>query len=125
MVQIKKHARQFSRVHIEEDKITDYLLNKNHKLGKEKAKFFGLMGFSPDFPEELSNVLSKHCTTAELEAEENSEWGTKYTFVCDIQPPKGRAVCIVSVWQIDKGRKTPRLITAYPENNRPRKTRGS
>ena len=115
MALLKTHKKQFSVVRIEEQKITDYLLNKNHITGKAKAKFFSLLGFSSDFPVALSDVPAKHCTTAELKTEESSEWGTKYTFVCEIQPPKGKAICVVSVWQIDKGEKTPRFITAYPE----------
>ena len=117
MARVNKNEKRFSCVRIDPAKITDYLLNENHKIGRSKAKFFGKMGFSKDSPEELSATLSKHCTTAELKEEEITDWGTKYTFVCEIQPPKGRAVCVVSVWQMDIGTKVPRFITAYPEEN--------
>lgn len=115
MERVTKRDERFSQVQIEEDKITKYLLNEEHPRGKEKAKFFISLGFSPGIPEELSNALSNHPKTAELEREQATDWGIKYTFVCNIKTPKSSSVCIVSIWQIDHQTTTPRFITAYPD----------
>ena len=108
--------KRFSRVHIREEKITQYLLNEEHPEGKGKARFFIATGFSPDSPGKLSDALFNHPKTAELEREQTTEWGTKRVFVCDIKTPKGKSVCIISVWQIDEQMTTLRLITAYPND---------
>ena len=115
MERVTKRDERFSQVQIGEDKITKYLLNEGHPRGKEKAKFFISRGFSPNFPRELSDVLSNHPETAELENEQTTDWGTKYTFVCNIKAPNTSSVCIVSVWQVDNETTTLRLITAYPD----------
>ena len=114
MERVKIRNERFSRVHIEEDKIAEYLLNEKHPTGKGKAKFFISTGFSPNSPGELSSVLSNHPKTAKLVQELITDWGTKYIFVCNIKTPNSSSVCLVSVWQIDDQTTTPRFITAYP-----------
>lgn len=115
MERITKEEKFFSHVHIQEDKITNYLLNEEHPTGKGKAKFFISFGFSPNSPYELSGVLSEHPKTAKLLGEEPTDWGIRYTFACNIMTPKGSCVCIVSVWQVDNQTTTLRFITAYPD----------
>lgn len=117
MARVAKHNKRFSRVYVEEDKITKYLLNEEHPIGKGKASFFISMGFSSNSPGELSSVLSNHPKTAELERELTTDWGTKYIFVCNIMTPNHNNVCLVSVWQIDNQTTTPRFVTAYPNKN--------
>lgn len=113
-------GERFSQVRIVRDKITRYLLNTNHAEGRGKAEFFTSIGFTPDRPEELEDILSSHPQTAEFKGETPSFNGVNYTFTCDIKAPNGRVFCIVSVWFIEQGKTTPRLITAYPAKKRKR-----
>ena len=114
MARIGKRSELFSRVEVDSGKITGYLLNQNHEQGKTKAAFFAQLGFSLSASGVFSDALSEHCRTAHLADEQDTVWGKKYTFSCEIQSPKSKPACIVSVWQIDKGGSVPRLITAYP-----------
>lgn len=113
---MKNPAGMFSRVNVDPAKITNYLLNPDHESGEAKAVFFARLGFSLASVGEFADALSMHCTTAALEREERTEWGTKYTFSCEIRAPKKKGVCVISVWQVDKGGGAPRLITAFPSN---------
>ena len=106
--------KRFSKVHIAREKITDYLLNKEHAIGRGKAKFFISLGFSPEKPGELEKALSAHPRTAEMREKRLSGGGTSYAFICDILAPGGEAFCIVSVWHVEQEGAAPRFVTAYP-----------
>ena len=49
---------------------------------------------------------------------EQTQYGTKYVIYGVIQPPVGADLLILSVWQIDYGRSSPRLLSAYPQEPR-------
>ena len=48
--------------------------------------------------------------------EHESRFGTKYEIEGPLKTPDERNPRIWTVWQIDKDRLAPRLITAYPSN---------
>lgn len=106
--------KRFSKVHVARKKITGYLLNMEHAVGRGKAKFFISLGFSPEKPGELEKALSIHPQTAEMQEERLSGDGTSYAFLCDILAPGGKVVCIVSVWHVEQEGATPHFVTAYP-----------
>ena len=113
---MSKIDKIFSCATVEEEKIK-YLLDANQESKKGKDKFFKSLGFFMDNPNQFVDAMLNHPKTAHLTGEKNTDWGRKFVFVCEIETPSGKNICIKSVWQIDEGKKTPRLITAYPEKN--------
>jgi hypothetical protein len=97
-------------------KITDYLLNASHRIGKNKAGFFKRFGFDLSDIKAFKNSLIQHSIEREIEETENTEYGNKYKLKCELQTPDERNPCIVTVWIIETGKHRPTLITAYPAN---------
>lgn len=103
---------------VAEGKITEYLLNPGHPDGAGKACFFLGLGFPMDQWEVLAtalkNLVMNHSLTNELE----SPHGRKYIVEGALKSPPGKSAWVRSVWIIDEGQDTPRLVTAYPLEER-------
>jgi hypothetical protein len=93
---------------IVDPKITDYLL-KN----PGKARFFLGFGFTPAQWQVLRDALLRHVVTHEYVKEIPLDDGVKYVVEGALQSPDGRNPQVRSVWMIDGGRSSPRLISAY------------
>ncbi len=99
---------------VEVSKITDYLLNDAHELGKHKATFFKAFGFEDQKASIFQEALEKHAQNQPVDKHEPSVFGDKYVLKCHIDTPDKRDPCIYTVWIVDSGQDLPRLITAYP-----------
>lgn len=106
----KKISAIFANPVVEENKI-DYLLATD----EGKSKFFNMKGFSITNRDAFVTAIKSHPHTARHDKITDADaWGQKFVFVCDIQIPSGKTVCIKSVWQLSKGSSAPHLVTAYP-----------
>jgi hypothetical protein len=99
---------------IDASKLTDYLLSSSHPDGKSKAKFFTAFGFSVDAANQMNDALLQHGRTRPVIQETESKHGVKYVVECGIETPDERNPCIRTVWIVDAGQRSPRLVTAYP-----------
>jgi filamentous hemagglutinin len=97
-------------------KITEHLLNDEHKDGAPKSKFLKAFGFSADRPDSLKEALETHAVNNELVGTVHTEWGTKYVVECSITTPDGRNPCIRTVWQREGNEGDPMLVTAVPRS---------
>ncbi|MEE4211290.1 MAG: hypothetical protein V2I43_18730 [Parvularcula sp.] len=102
--------------YVEQSKIVDYLLNTSKMPGAAKARFFMAFGFRLEHWEEMAEALKEHAKTNPVEATSESRFGIKFEIEGPIRTPDGRSPRIWTVWQIDKDRLAPRLITAYPSH---------
>jgi hypothetical protein len=102
---------------VEDHKITDYLLNPNHKDGAPKEKFFTMHGFSLQNIEVLRTALLNHAMNRDIAKQMTSPHGDKYVLICEVETPDERNPCIKSIWIINHGELNPRLISAYPKKN--------
>jgi hypothetical protein len=107
-----------SRAIVAEAKIVKYLLNEAHPRGKDKAAFFGRFGFSVGEWEILKTALLAHANSFEVMSILESTERTYYAIEGDLTTPDGRNPRVRSVWAVDRGSETPRLITAYPVKSR-------
>jgi hypothetical protein len=98
---------------ISERKIRQYLLNISHRDGGPKALFFRARGFSDTDWEVLDEALRQHPIDNAIEGEEQTEFGSKMTVLCQIRTPDGSNPCIRTVWMTETGT-VARLVTAYP-----------
>lgn len=97
------------------EKVRDYLLNADHVDGAPKAKFFIGGGFSPEKSDELADALRRHFLDNPPTTKKADKFGgVRITVDGPMTVPDGRAPLVRSVWAIDEGETSPRLITAYP-----------
>lgn len=104
----------YERAVIPQKKITEYLLSLTHRDGSSKAKFFLRFGFSVDAWEVMATALLRHATDHELAKIEESPFGTRYVIEGEMLAPDDRTPFVRSVWFIESGGETPRLVSAYP-----------
>ena len=98
---------------VEETKVVAYLLNRDHKQGGPKAKYFLNRGFSTEDWGLMADALRAHGATQPVITTTATTFGRKFTVECQIKTPDGKDPCILSAW-IQEGDKAPRLVTAHP-----------
>ncbi len=99
---------------VEREKVVDYLLEAAHPDNGGKAAFFSAMGFTRREWHILAEALRRHALNTVVTRELESVHGCKYVLEGPMDTPCGKAPRIRSVWIIDQGSPTPRLVTAYP-----------
>lgn len=97
-----------------EAKIRLYLLNPEHKRGKDKAAFFTRFGFSVSEWEVMRDALLDHAKTHEVASTLDTPEGVHYAIEGTLNTPDGRHPEVRTVWALDEDTTTPRFITAYP-----------
>jgi hypothetical protein len=97
------------------EKLRDYLMNPDHRRGGSKAKLLLSMGYQADQWQRLEMDLREQHLTAEVEEVEENDYGRCYAIVAGLTGPVARTILFRSIWQIDLGTDSPRLITMYPE----------
>lgn len=102
------------RAHVDQHKITDYLLSPTHPDGRTKAQFFMRFGFRPEAWQQLADALQEVGVSNPVIAVAESPHGARYTVDGLFQAPDGRTPRVRTVWIVEPGSSGPRLITAYP-----------
>lgn len=103
-----------SQAIVERNKVVDYLLNDSHADGAPKADFFRRFGFDRYDWETLAKALTLHGASGQVAKTVTSSYGTRYSVDGILETPDGRNPVVRTVWIIERGGKTPRLITAHP-----------
>ena len=98
------------------EKIVDYLLNPAHPDNGGKAEFFTQLGFRREQWEILATALRNLAASGEVTRAAESPHGRKYVIVGRIQSPGGKTPEVRTIWIVDKGLDTARLVTAYPRS---------
>lgn len=99
---------------VDEEKITNYLLNAAHRFGGPKAAFFVEFGFKKEEWTTLAEALRTHAQKHPVDSSIDSGFGPRFTVEGALECPDGRKPQVRTVWQLDEGEIAPRLITAYP-----------
>jgi hypothetical protein len=69
--------------------------------------------------EVLAGALREHGQQNEASNVAETGFGPRYEVGGVVTAPDGRRACVRTVWQVDHGETAPRLITAYPIEERP------
>jgi hypothetical protein len=101
---------------VADSKITDYLLSETHEIGKHKADFFKRFGFDISDIETFRNSLIQHSIERDIEQTKSSPFGNKYELKCEIKTPDKRNPCVITVWIVENGEESPKLVTAFVAN---------
>jgi len=99
-------------------KLTEYLLNLSHPEGRTKAAFFLAHGFSPKEPDQLARALEAQARFAPQVSSRPGFRGMNLIFVGPLATPSGKQPWIASVWYLEEGSESARLVTAYPYRRR-------
>lgn len=103
------------RAIVERKKIALYLLNGDHPDNGGKASFFVGLGFSVERWRVLADAFRQLAVTAEVAQAIESRYGRKYVLDGDLLAPTGiKSRRVRSIWIIERGLESPRLVTAYP-----------
>ena len=103
------------RAVIESSKLTEYLLNIEHKRGGAKAKLPIQFGYSIDNWERLEADIRQFHLTQDVTVIKETDYGTRYEISTSLMTPVERPLVVKTVWQIDIGTDIPRLITLVPD----------
>lgn len=103
---------------VDESKITHYLLNEVTSRGK--AAFFMRLGFRVERWHILAEALKAHARDNPITSIVDSPYGRRYSVEGPIETPDKRdpQPLVRAVWIIEKLSQAPRLITAYPAQER-------
>lgn len=110
---MKSHLPNYKNAVIDvHGKFKNYLLNPDKSHGK--ADFFNSIGYnmknSKTFERDIKNGLKSNPATV---YKTNKYGHTAYSVDMELGINKKKDV--TTAWQIDKGKKAPRFITAYPK----------
>ena len=95
-------------------KLRDYCLNREHDVGKHKARLFlSSLGMTAAHAEELRQILLEVVKTREVRLGRQDEFGQRYTLDFPLEW-QNRSATLRSGWIIEHGSKTPRLTSCYP-----------
>lgn len=99
---------------VERGKIVEYLLNPAHPDNGGKAPFFMALGFQPEEWKTLAAALRRLAVDSPVSQNMETVHGKKYIIDGRIETPVGKTPLVRTVWIIDAGATSPRLVTAYP-----------
>jgi len=102
------------RAVVDPEKIRDYLLSATHPVGRFKAAFFAVLGYTDENWPELQRDLQTIAQTGEAVQGKFSRFGNKFEVPAILTGPSGRSASVLTVWIIRHGEQTPRLVTATP-----------
>jgi hypothetical protein len=99
---------------VTEDKICRYLLEASHPDNGGKAAFFHVLGFTTADWMSFASALQELARNSNFTGCFESLHGAKYIVDGLLTSPTGQDALVRTVWIIDRGETTPRLVTAYP-----------
>jgi hypothetical protein len=103
------------RAVIEPSKLTEYLLNSEHKRGGTKAKLLILFGYSLENWQQLESDIRRFHLVVDVNVVKETMYGVRYEISANLLTPIDRQLFVKTVWQIDKGTDFARLITLVPD----------
>ena len=103
---------------VDREKIVDYLLNPAHPDNGGKAKFFLEHGFTAEQWQALAEALRRLAGSFPVLERVESPHGIKYIVIGRIETASGSSPSVRTVWIVDTGNDKPRLVTAYPSEEK-------
>lgn len=102
------------RAIVEPEKVREYLLSATHPVGRFKAAFFSVLGYTDENWAELQRDLLRIAADGEAVQGKFSRFGNKYEVPAILTGPSGRSAAVLTVWIVRHGEEIPRLVTAMP-----------
>lgn len=102
------------RVRIDPTKVRDYLLCRDHPVGRFKAVFFEALGYSAANWQALESDLRQLAAAGDAALGEQTRYGQKYEVRGTLPRTSDRTADVVTIWIVRSGEETPRFVTAFP-----------
>ncbi len=102
----------------DEAKVRDYLLSREHPIGRAKARFFESLGYTRHEWAVLRAGLIALASTGDAEPGAVSAFGQPYVVRGILHGPAGRAAPVATIWMVRSDEDVPRFVTAYPSEIR-------
>lgn len=99
---------------VEREKVVNYLLDPTHPDNGGKADFFTRLGFTSAQWDIFAAALTALAVESEVVNHSSSSHGRKFVLAGQIRSLGGKSPWVQSIWIVDNGRDTARLVTAYP-----------
>ncbi len=96
------------------EKVRDYLLSREHPVGRFKAAFFRSLGYAQDQWNILAGDLETHAAEGDVGEGVTGPYGTKYEVRGTLRGPSGAEANVSAVWIVRRGESVPRSVTVYP-----------
>lgn len=106
------------RARIEPAKVRDYLLSREHPVGRFKAVFFESLGYSADAWQRLEADLRVLAVGGEATLGDQTKYGQKYEVHGTLTGASGRSASVVTAWIVRWGEEAPSFVTAFPGEKR-------
>ena len=101
------------RAVVEPAKVRDYLLSREHPIGRFKARVFASAGFRSDNWQQLQRELQVVAQSADAVLARSETYGQLFEVRAILQGPDG-TLPVLTVWILRTGESIPRFVTAYP-----------
>ena len=99
-------------------KVRDYLLSREHPIGRAKARFFESLGYTRHEWPVLQAGLITLAATGDAVRGTASPFGQSYVVRGILHGPAERAAPVATVWMVRSAEDIPRFVTAYPSEIR-------
>ena len=108
-----------ARLVIHPSKLTDYALNLDNPVGRDKAVMFQRhLGFTQDNYELLLAQISEQALNNEAVLGRNDEHGQRYTVDLEIIGTEGQQEIVRTGWIVEPESDVARLVTLYVRRRR-------
>ena len=102
----------------DESKIRDYLLAREHPIGRAKARFFEALEYTRRECDVLQAALVTLAGAGDAIPGTPSMFGQLYLVRGILHGPNGRRAPVATVWMVRSEEDVPRFVTAYPSEIR-------
>ena len=104
-------------VRIDAAKVRDYLLSREHAVGRFKAAFFEGLGYSASEWTRLESDLRQLAMTGSATLGKQTKYGRHYEIRGTLRGPSGKIAQLMTIWIVRVDEDAPRFITAFPGEN--------
>ena len=93
----------------------DYLLSREHPIGRFKARVFAAAGYRAENWAVLQRDLQAIARSADAVLTRSEPYGQLFEIRAILQGPQG-TLPVLTVWILRAGESVPRFVTAYPSS---------
>lgn len=100
------------------EKLTGYILNKEHPRGRDKAiAFEKALGYNQENYKDLAKIIKNNLKSSPATYKGSGKYGDRYEIAMDITGPNGKTARVLTGWLLDKNGKA-RMVTAYVDKRK-------
>lgn len=102
------------------DKLTGYVLNTEHPVGRNKARVFAsVLGYTRENSGDLAQAIHTALPLHPATVRQTTQYGVQYSVDLPLTGPRGSAI-VRTGWIVEPGSDAPRLTSAYVKIDKPK-----